>query len=162
MCCGEARDWQSDFLCHSPSLSFLWTSNLFCVCVLCLLVCMYAKYMFGVHGGLKSIDSTRTGVKDGCKTLCGCLELNPGPHEQKHSVLLSIEQSLWPQHPILVFETGSLTEPGANPLGRSAGQQAQESHCLWTLHAGVTGMSCHTQIFMCDLGNQIWLFLLEW
>lgn len=57
--------------------------------------------------------------------------------------------------PYFSFETGSLTEPGANPLGRSAGQQAQESHCLWTLHAGVTGMSCHTQIFMCDLGNQI-------
>lgn len=65
---------------------------------------------------------------------------------------LAVFLSLFPP---LVFETGSLTEPGANPLGRSAGQQAQESHCLWTLHAGVTGMSCHTQIFMCDLGNQI-------
>lgn len=62
-----------------------------------LFILISGALMFCLHVCLsEGAGSSETGVRDNCEVLCGCLELNLGPLEEK-PVLLTTKESLQPR-----------------------------------------------------------------
>ena len=78
-------------------LRTLYALIFYCVCMDLLPACMFTCVLCLWRPG-EGIRSPKTGVTDGCLTLCGSLESNPGPLEDQPG-LLAVESSL--QSPII-------------------------------------------------------------
>lgn len=85
--------------CLSPLHLYLDLVLISCTYLFILISC---ALMFCLHVCLsEGAGSSETGVRDNCEVLCGCLELNLGPLEEK-PVLLTTKESLQPHQTIFL------------------------------------------------------------